>query len=261
VYILECLSYLTLGENWYELAIRLEGDIVQHFQHYFFHYFHPTSGEAPHNSIPSRPIETSLDFRERYGLSIYSLRSHSIPIAFLACGPSLRGVLPFADIRVIPTRFQIKAITRARRSIFIQTPTFTSLAIIKALKQTLLKTIQVTIYLSRNMMVLESLVTGWSTTKCRVKLLQKWARRHQETNLTVEWFQGDPDQKFVVDGDKTHIKFMVVDEELVIVGSSNLDRASACTSGEVNVAFSDPRLAKKILSAVKKHQLTDNASV
>ena len=63
-----------------------------------------------------------------------------------------------------------------------------------------------------------------------------------------------------MDGDKSHIKFMVIDEELVIVGSSNLDRASACTSGEVNVAFSDRSLAKEIMSAVKTHQLTGNTS-
>ena len=179
----------------------------------------------------------------------------------MLCGPSRRGFLPFAPIRVIPTRFQVEVITYAHRTIFIQTPILTSLAIVKALKQALLKKIQMIIYLPRNMMVLESLVTGWSTTNCRVRSLQKWARRHQETNLTVEWFQGDSAQEFVVDRDKTHLKFMVVDEELVIVGSSNLDRASACTSGEVNVAFSDPRLAKEILSAVKKHQLTGNASI
>lgn len=65
----------------------------------------------------------------------------------------------------------------------------------------------------------------------------------------------------MVDGDKSHIKFMVVDEELVIVGSSNLDRASACTSGEVNVAISSPDLAKFFLSVVKKHQSTSNTSV
>lgn len=108
--------------------------------------------------------------RCQYEMSIYSIRSHSIPIAFLPCGPSRHGVLPFALIRVIPTRFQIEAITRARQSIFIQKPNLTSRAIIKTLKQPLLKAIQVTIYLPHN---IASLVTGWSTTKCRVRLLQK----------------------------------------------------------------------------------------
>ena len=105
------------------------------------------------------------------------------------------------------------------------------------------------------MMVVESIITGWSTTKCQISLLQRWARRRR-ANLDVKWFQSDPGQSFVIDDDKTHIKFMVVDEELVIMGSSNLDRASACTSGEVNVSISDPEVAKFMLSIVRRHQLT-----
>ena len=107
------------------------------------------------------------------------------------------------------------------------------------------------------MMVLESIVTGWSTTKCCVTRLQRWALRRPETSLNVQWFKSDETQAFVVDGDKSHIKFMVVDEELVIVGSSNLDRASACTSGEVNVAISNSEFAHQILAAIKRHQRTD----
>lgn len=247
---------LTIGENWYELAVRLEGDILQHFLRYFFHYYHPTGGTVPPRRIPSPPILTSSTFRERYQSLMYPLQSQVIPLAFLPCGPSRQGILPFTPIRSISALFQIEAITRARRTIFIQTPILTSLAILNALKFALLKTIHVTIYLPRNMMVLESIITSWSTTKCRVRLLQRWARRHPETNLVVEWFNSDSSQEFVVDEDKSHIKFMVVDEELVIVGSSNLDRASACTSGEVNVAISSPELANFCLSAVKGHQST-----
>ena len=250
-----------LGENWYDLAVRLEGDIVQHFLQYFFHYYHPKGVIFPPRIIPPHPILTSSTFRDKYPTSTYPLQSPIIPLAFLSCGPSRRGVLPFAPIRATPTLFQIEAITRARRSIFIQTPNLTSLAIIKAIKLALLNTIQVIFYLPRNMMVLESLVTGWSTTKCRVRLLQRWAKKHPQTNLTVEWFKSNPNEGFVVDGNKSHIKFMVIDEELVIVGSSNLDRASACTSGEVNVSFSNPELAKSFLTAVKSHQSTGNVTI
>jgi phosphatidylserine/phosphatidylglycerophosphate/cardiolipin synthase-like enzyme len=252
---------LIVGENWYELAVRLEGDIVQHFLQYFFHYYHPTGGAVPPCTVPSHPIETSSTFRESYSDLIYPLQSPLTPLAFLSCGPSRYGALPFAPIRAIPALFHIGAIGNARRTIFIQTPNLTSRAIIRALKFALLKYVQVTIYLPHNMIVLESLVTGWSTTECQVRLLQRWARRHPETNLTIEWFKSDRGQNFVVDEDKSHIKFMVVDEELVIVGSSNLDRASACTSGEVNVAISCPAVAKNILAVVKRHQATSNVGV
>ena len=86
-----------------------------------------------------------------------------------------------------------------------------------------------------------------------MRKLQKFSKE-MTGELIVEWFEGDERQSFVAE--KSHIKFMVVDEECVVVGSSNCDRASACTSGEVNVAISDVEFAKNILSAVKRHQAT-----
>ena len=61
----------------------------------------------------------------------------------------------------------------------------------------------------------------------------------------------------MVEMNRSHIKFMVVDEESVILGSSNLDRASVMTSGEADIAFSDAGLAKALLTAVRDHQSTD----
>jgi phosphatidylserine/phosphatidylglycerophosphate/cardiolipin synthase-like enzyme len=74
--------------------------------------------------------------------------------------------------------------------------------------------------------------------------------------LVVRWFQAHENERFVVEKNRSHIKFMVVDEELVILGSSNFDRASVMTSGEVDIAFRDPGLARSMLAAVEKHQST-----
>ena len=182
-------------------------------------------------------------------------------MTFLACGPSRRGAIPFAPIRALPTLFQIEAISCARKSIFVQSPNLTSHGILKAIKGALLKSVAVEIYLPRNMMVLDSLITGWATTACRVKSLQKWAKKQGQADLKVNWFKSDNSQEFLVEGEKSHIKFMVVDEELVVVGSSNLDRASACTSGEVNVAISDAEVARLLIAAVKRHQATGTGDI
>jgi len=182
-------------------------------------------------------------------------------MTFLACGPSRCGAIPFARIRAIPTLFQIEAISHARKSIFVQSPNLTSRGILKAIKGALLKSVAVEIYLPRNMMVLDSLITGWATTACRVKSLQKWAKKQGQADLKVNWFKSDNSQEFLVEGEKSHIKFMVVDEELVVVGSSNLDRASACTSGEVNVAISDAEVARLLIAAVKRHQATGTGDI
>jgi phosphatidylserine/phosphatidylglycerophosphate/cardiolipin synthase-like enzyme len=248
------MSHLTRGENWYELAVRLEGHIVQRFLKYFFYYYHPTKGAIPPCDITFHQYDTTI--HNEYPTLHYTIPPTTVPMAFLACGPSRSGAFPFAPIRANPTLFQLEAIRRSRRTIFIQTPNLNSRAIIKAIKYALLNYIEVTICIPKDMMVLESLVTGWSTTRCCMTLLRRWVRRRPETNLNVQWFRSDESQPFIVDGDKSHIKFMVIDEELVIVGSSNLDRASACTSGEVNVAISNSEFAHQILVAVMEHQRT-----
>jgi len=253
--------HLTEGENWYELAVRLEGEIVHYFVQYFFRYYHPTGASVPQSATSSQPIYPSSIFREKYPDLLYSFESPQLPLAFLPSAPSRVGTFPFSPVHSPTTLFQVQAIIQARRTIFIQTPNLTSRAILKAIKRALRNGIHVTLYLPRYMMVLESLVTGWTTTQCSVRWLLSWTRRHPETHLMLEWFQCDPYQAFPVDGEKTHIKFMVVDEELVIVGSSNLDRASACTSGEVDVAFVDADLAWGILSAIKAHQRTGKSDI
>lgn len=191
---------------------------------------------------------------------MYTIESQTQPITFLCQGASRWGALPFVPVTSPTALFQIKAITNARRTIFIQTPNLNSRALLKALKNALLNKVAVILYLPKNMMVLESIIIGWSTTKCCVSLLQRWAKRNH-ANLEVHWFQSDPAQTFVVDHEKSHIKFMVVDEELVIFGSSNLDRASAMTSGEVNIAIPNPEFARSILATVKRHQLTSTLEV
>ena len=45
---------------------------------------------------------------------------------------------------------------------------------------------------------------------------------------------------------QSHLKCTIVDEELVILGSGNLDRASWYTSQELGVAFFDKAFARKL---------------
>src|SRR5271156_5835046 len=151
-HVLQFMTHLIKGENWYELAVRLEGDIVQRFLQYFFYYYHPKKGGIPPGNIASHPIQTTLG--NLYPTLHYTMQSSTFPIAFLACGSSRSGTLPFTPVRAAPTLFQIESIGRARRSIFIQTPNFNSRAIIKALKQALLKNVKVTICIPKHMMVL-----------------------------------------------------------------------------------------------------------
>jgi len=81
------------------------------------------------------------------------------------------------------------------------------------------KRYSVTLASTTSLAVLESLITGWATTTCQVKSLQKWAKKREQADLKVSWFKSDNSQEFLVEGEKSHVKFLVVDEELAVMGS------------------------------------------
>ena len=133
-------------------------------------------------------------------------------------------------------------------------------------------------------MILEQLVTaGTTTTRCMRKLAKRYetlvslsplpASRDSATPLrpdaydeeaalgtpgpgalTIEFFEprggargpgkerGEPQQ--------SHLKLTVVDEQVVVLGSGNMDRASWFTSQELGVAFFDREMAAKVREAV-----------
>src|SRR5579859_829031 len=111
------------------MGVQLQGDIIHLFLSYFFQFYHPTGSAIPACSIPPHAILVSQTLRERYSNLIYPVGSPILPLAFLSRGPSRRGTLPFSRINSAPTLFQIEAISRARRSVFIQTPNLTSRAL------------------------------------------------------------------------------------------------------------------------------------
>lgn len=50
---------------------------------------------------------------------------------------------------------------------------------------------------------------------------------------------------------KSHLKMTVVDAEVVVLGSGNMDRASWYTSQELGVAFFSTEMAQRILGLVR----------
>lgn len=50
--------------------------------------------------------------------------------------------------------------------------------------------------------------------------------------------------------DQTHLKLTIVDDEIVVLGSGNMDRASWVTSQELGVAFVDANFAARVSTSV-----------
>lgn len=205
----------------------------------------------------------------------------NIPTVFLPSphrrNPAFRPFAP-AD-RVIPpptplNTFVLTLFAKAERSIHIQTPNVTSPPVLSALLKALERGVDVAILTSERLMILEQLVTaGTTTSRCVKNLITRHKKlfigpRRPMTDeeaaipaprpgrLRISYFEplhgAKPRGREDGEPQQSHLKMTVVDGEVLVLGSGNLDRASWFTSQELGVAFFDAGLVKSVEDTVGK---------
>jgi len=157
----------------------------------------------------------------------------------------------------------------ARRTIFIQTPNLTSQPIISALFSALARGINIQIVTSSKLMILEQLVTAGTITEFEIwKLRRRYQKLLDQYNRTLGG-NSDPENLMEEPGRleigyyhakrgledenepvKSHLKLVIMDEEITVLGSGNQDRASWYTSQELGIALLDQEVSKEIMNDV-----------
>ncbi|KAM4064473.1 PLD-like domain-containing protein [Hirsutella rhossiliensis] len=143
----------------------------------------------------------------------------------------------------------------ARRKITILTPNVTSGAAVEALLKALDRGVDVQIRTSKNMMLIEQLVTaGTTTSRCIGKLVNEYKKLQSRTQASDLEAQPVPPGKLEILYFKplmgreesedepvvSHFKMTFVDDEYLMLGSGNMDRASWWTSQELGILFYVP---------------------
>jgi len=165
--------------------------------------------------------------------------------------------------------FLLHLFSNATTSITIQTPNLTAPPVIAALLSALSRGVSISITTNERLMFLEQLVTAGTTTPACVASLtaqhQQFKSHDRETQslcqhadntapgrLHVVYFSGDPGHGDVRDvvPVASHLKMTVVDGEVLMLGSGNMDRASWYTSQELGVAFVSREMAEIMLERV-----------
>lgn len=119
-------------------------------------------------------------------------------------------------------------------------------------------------------MILEQLVTaGTTTSRCIKTLISKYRHLRFESasqeslvraeegrpeigSLKIEFYEPRRSDGGKGEPVQSHLKLTIVDDELVVLGSGNLDRASWYTSQELGVALFSRELAGTIGTALGK---------
>ncbi|KAK7734649.1 hypothetical protein SLS57_000346 [Botryosphaeria dothidea] len=273
-------------EDWFEGCLSLSGPVVNHFISFWHQFWGRGSGELP--SLP--PFQTKEDpvttLNRRLSVVqelppwlsyLNSTIGDTIPTVFL---PSPHHVNP--QFRPVPclgaprppqtplNTFLLKLFERAKFSIYIQTPNLTCPWVFNALLAALARGVDVDIVTSERLMILEQLGTAGTTTSMQLnRLVRKYRKLPIETpiydterdpprhpnirgRLHVEYYEPRKDAA-KEEPVQSHLKLTIVDEEFVVLGSGNMDRASWYTSQELGVAFWSTDLATEVFELVRKN--------
>lgn len=266
-------------EVWFEGAITMTGGVVGNFVNFWREFwaeeedkevemFGLEEGREERDAVMdvvttqkttsapgNLPFQTSLDLED-------------IPTLFLPSphhrNPNYR--LPWQTHAPPPptplNTFILHAISTANSTLYIQTPNLTSPPVLSALLAALARGINIHILTSSRLMILEQLVTaGTTTTRC-IRTLQKRHKRLLAAYANLDLEQGNPrpgDLKVEYfearqggrEPQQSHFKCLVVDQEIVVLGSGNLDRASWYTSQELGVAVFDRRFAEEVMRGLE----------
>lgn len=263
-------------ERWFEGCVEVEGEIVR--QMLAFHdSVWGSQGIDPspfgvRNSSPSTLQVVAQSKRASLhsgGLGLSATQSlkfsttSPVPAIFLP-SPHHRNprfsFFPFlsqSDPPMTPLNAALLTLfENAQRNISVVTPNVTSWPALEALLQALAKGIDVEIRTSRSMMVMEQLVTAGTTTSWSLdRFIKKYkALVNSKPNandpeapalgvgrLDILYYK--PLQSRGAEEDEpvlSHFKMTMVDDEYLVLGSGNLDRASWWTSQEIGLLFHVP---------------------
>jgi phosphatidylserine/phosphatidylglycerophosphate/cardiolipin synthase-like enzyme len=251
-------------EEWFEGCVELSGPVVGQFVRFWEEFWADardreiSSTMFPASSEPTAGYTGSADHLGV--LHHHDFTATNVPTLFLP-SPHHRNprvTLPWQAAAPAPLTplniFLLQALESARSYIYIQTPNVTSQPAITAFLQALSRGVNVTIVTSERLQLLEQIITAGSTSpRCVSKLIA----RHQALansrdgdiedtaalrlgKLKVSYYKARDGQEESHDEPvQSHFKLTIVDGEVAVFGSGNMDRPSWYTSQELGVAFFD----------------------
>jgi phosphatidylserine/phosphatidylglycerophosphate/cardiolipin synthase-like enzyme len=256
-------------EPWFEGATVLSGPIIRKFVQFWQEFWLDSPSADWNGQLDVIGTESALD--------LIGMETNTLVVKVLGDGEDIESFFLLsphhANPRFRPIFFKLPPkppstplnlfllvhIRSAKSYIFIQTPNLTAPPILTGLLEALRRGVDIRIVVSEKLMILEQLCTaGTTTTRCvndLVRAYEKTRKLARQTDvelgitklgtLRIEYFKprngislGQPVQ--------SHIKLTIIDEEVTVLGSQNMDRASWYTSQELSIAFKSRDIARVV---------------
>jgi hypothetical protein len=270
-------------ENWFEGCIEVRGNVTNKI----FEFWSSFWGAGVAGLLPQLPMETSTT---NSSMVSNQIEQPQIPGAYKTAFimpeittimlPSPHHWFPSFLIHrphVTPlTTFLLHIFRAAKSKIYIQTPNLTCHLVLRAIVDAFKRGVDIHIVTSKRLMILEQLVTAGTTTELEVRHIARHYKKIKHNrrveikrserraangyrvgigppelgSLDMGYYKpamlGDPNEPV-----KSHLKFVCVDDEVTVMGSGNMDRASWYTSQELGIAFFSKDLAKQLSQSLE----------
>jgi hypothetical protein len=273
-------------ESWLEGCIEVEGEITDKIYDFWAAFWGNRGAELPPLPLESRTaisnspdVEMAASETEQSRDSVICRTPVSltgIPTVLLPSPHNWNPAFLAHSPHITPFTTFLQHIFRAAKSnIYIQTPNLTCRLALKALVKALQRGVDIYIITSRRLMILEQIFTAGTFTEHEVRhlgrrysqLKQKKKvefRRYERAlrrgrnlhepeklgSLTVGYYKPKAPRD-LNEPRKSHFKFVCVDDEITVLGSGNMDRASWYTSQEIGIAFFSRDLAIRLSESVE----------
>lgn len=237
-------------ETWFEGCAEFSGPMVDKFVQFWESFW----VSSPSRSALKKPVSV-LDSSQ--GLFLPS--PHHVNPRFRLFPWQSTPDPPSTPLNV----FVLNLLSSAASSIYMQTPNITATPVLNAMLSALQRGVNIHIVTSERLMILEQLVTaGTTTARCmkwlirRYKLLGKKAdgadleAGRELGELLIEYYMPRPNAG-KEEPVQSHLKLTIADDNITVLGSGNMDRASWYTSQELGVALLDPAFAATVKNEIK----------
>ena len=254
------LSY----ESWLECCLPVSGPVVATLVDFWHHVW-------ARNDFPPLPVMASEEISSSTPLPRIASPSYA---TILLPSPHHRSprFRPFSTAAAPPSTplnvYLLHLFGTASTSLTLMTPNLTSPPLIDALISALERGVNVEVITNRRMMILEQLLTSGTITEYCVwkfrrryrQIAQSRSQRGSSTShveegqareagtLSVGYFRPNSIYR------RSHIKCTVVDEEFIVLGSGNMDRASWYTSQELGIALEGRQVVCDLWRAINSDE-------
>jgi phosphatidylserine/phosphatidylglycerophosphate/cardiolipin synthase-like enzyme len=157
------------------------------------------------------------------------------------------------DIRNPQNAAWLAGFRYAKKRVLIQTPTLNARPIVRAIKQTCRRGVEVVLLLDLGFNDQgEYSVPGGTNEQVVDRLYKKLGAEGKSKHLKVYWYTGK-DQVRPLNAVKKqrncHIKFASFDDEVMCLGNGNMDTQSVFHSSEVNVILDSKQQTKEMMDS------------